>query len=432
MMHIHSMKNITKKKKIISLDAPDMLIIPLFERFGSKPEPVVNSGDSVKKYQLIAKSNIGFSAPMHSPVSGTIEKIELSPQIGSSDVMSIYIRNDRLETEIEHPLKISNINSPEELLRIIEEAGVVGMGGAQFPTAMKYNRKEKKVKTFVINGAECEPYLSGDYALMQEHTQEILEGILLVNKILEAEEIVIAFEQSNKELKTVFDEFIGKEPYQKIRTHILSNQYPQGGELQLIKTVTGITVAKGSLPLDQGIILSNVGTVYAVYNAVINKKPLIERVITISGENVENPGNYRIKVGTPVSHLLKKFNIHPETSYIISGGPMMSPQVLDCKAPMTKGSLGIIALPKTQVSRMHCIWCGYCVDVCPMKLMPMKFDEFYRKERYSKMNDYNINDCIECAACEYICPSKVPLVKSIKEGKIKLKTIKDAIDRKTI
>jgi electron transport complex protein RnfC len=426
------MKDITKKKKIVSLEDPDLLMIPLFERFGSKPMPVVKAGDAIKKYQLIGKSLTGFSAPVHSPVSGTIKKVESDLQIDGSETMTIFIRNDKKETEIENPLNIADTNSPEELLRIIEEAGVVGMGGAQFPAAMKYNRKGKKVKTFIINGAECEPYLTGDYALMQEHTREILEGILLADKILESEEIVIAFEESNKELNIVFDQFLGKEPYQKIRTHILSNEYPQGGELQLIKSVTGITVKKGSLPLEQGIIVSNVGTVYTVYNAVINKKPIIERVITISGENVENPGNYKIKIGTSVSHIIKQFKINPDSSFIISGGPMMSPQVRNPDAPMTKGSLGIVALPKTEVNRTHCIWCGYCVDVCPMKLMPMKFDEFYRKERYQKLDDYNINDCIECAACEYICPSKVPLVRSIKEGKIKLKTIKDATDRKTI
>lgn len=430
MMHIHSRKEITKNKKIVALDEPDILMMPLLAQFGSKPEAVVHPGESVRKYQVIGKSSEGLSSPIHAPVSGTIEKIEKAPQADGSEALTIFIRNDRLNTEAEEPLPRIDSDNPQDILRLINEAGIVGMGGAQFPTAKKYDRKDKDVKTFIINGAECEPYLSGDYALMKEYPREILEGILYADKILEAEDIIIAFEKKNNELEQVFGKYLDDDRYSKIRTYVLPNEYPQGDERLLSKTVTGVVIPKGVIPLDKGIIVSNVGTIYAVYNAVRNGKPLTERVITVSGEHAPQPGNYRIKIGTPISHIIRHCMIDTENSHIVSGGPMMSPHIRNFETPMHKGALGIMALPKHRVERLHCIWCGYCVDVCPMKLMPMKYEQFVRRGKYEKLETYNINVCIECAACEYICPSNVPLIESIQKGKKKLKEIKDAADKK--
>lgn len=430
MMHIHSRKEITKNKKIVALDDPDLLLIPLSEQFGSKPEPVVSPGDKVKKYQLIGRSSKGNPTPIHAPVSGTIEKIKKTPQADGSQAVTIFIRNDRMDTEMDNPLPAIDRDNAQDILRIINEAGIVGMGGAQFPTGKKYDRKDKDVKTFIINGAECEPYLTGDYAMMKEYPREILEGILYADKVLEAEDIVIAFERSNQELEPVFGKYLDDDRYGKIRTFVLPNEYPQGDERLLSKTVTGVVIPSDVIPLEKGIVISNVGTVYAVYNAIRNGKPLIERVITVSGEHAPQPGNYRIKIGTPVSHIIKHCRIDTENSNIVSGGPMMSPHIRDLETPMHKGALGILAIPKDRVDRMNCIWCGYCVDVCPMKLMPMKYEQFVRRGKYEKLEQYNIDVCIDCAACEYICPSNVPLIESIEKGKKKLKEIKDAADKK--
>jgi electron transport complex protein RnfC len=428
MMHIESMKKATKSRRIESVREPNILLIPLFEKFGSKPKPIVKVGDEIRRYQVVGESQEGFSAKVHSPVSGKVIKIEELIQIDGSKAQTIFIENDKKNAEMVKPLSERKDDSPEEILRLIEEAGVVGAGGAQFPTAMKYNRKGKRVDTFIINGAECEPYLTGDFALMNENAKEILEGILIVDKILEAREIVIAIEKSNQEIILVFEPYLQKEEHKKIRIQIVPNEYPQGGELQLTKTVTGIEIARGDIPLDKGIIVSNVGTVFAVYEAIIKGKPLVERVITISGEHIKKPGNYRIKIGTTVNDILDMSEIDPVNTVIVAGGPMMSPQVFNPLAPLHKGSLGILALPKKHVERLNCIWCGYCVDVCPMNLMPMKYEQFYRYARYDKLNKYSIMDCIECGACEYICPSNVPLIKSIKEGKVKLKEITDAVN----
>lgn len=430
MMHIESMKDVTKDKKIIPLKDPDLFLIPLFEKFGSKPEAVVKPGDRVRKYEVLGRAEKGFSAPVHAPVSGIIEKIEKITHTDGVSAPTIFLRNDYMNEEVERPLGEINPDSPSELLKVIENAGVVGMGGAQFPTSKKYNRKEKIVKTFIVNGAECEPFLTSDYILMKDYTKELLEGILLIDKILDAQDIVIAFERSNKDLEEAFRNYSDTR-YKKIRTQIVPDEYPQGGELQLTKTITGIEIAKGMVPLDKGVIVSNIETIYAVYQAVIHGKPLIERLITVSGEGIRMPGNYRVKIGTPISHVIRSCEIDTENMHVISGGPMMSPHIRDFSQPLHKGSLGIVALPKEKIDRLPCIWCGLCVDVCPMYLMPMKYEQFYRRGIYRKLDDYNLNDCIECGSCEYICPSNVPLIESIKEGKVKLKEIKDASDKKT-
>lgn len=426
LMHIPSMKGITKSKRIERLKAPDLLMVPLLKVFGSEPQPLVKPGDRVKKYQLIGEAGEKYSARVHSPVSGEVEKIEECKQLNGADAVTVFIRNDHREEEEERTAVSYEDGSPQELLDAIEKAGIVGLGGAQFPTRVKYDRKGKKVDMFIINAVECEPYLTADYALIQEYAREILEGIRIIDRILEADDIVIAFEKVNSELTDVFEPLLQDEIYRKIRIRIVPDEYPQGGELQLIHTLTGKELPKGTVTLDKGLIVSNVGTIYAVYEAISRNKPLVERVITISGPQVQRPGNYRMKIGTPVSHIQQCCEIPLYDSILISGGPMMSPHIRSFSVPFHKGTLGMVALPKRHVERLHCIWCGYCVDVCPMKLMPMKYYELYRKAKYLKLESYDIGDCIECGSCEYICPSNVPLIESILEGKNQLKKIKDA------
>lgn len=419
-MHIQSMKEQTKYHRIKPIEDPDLFMVPLFNVFGANSEPVVNTGDEVKKYQLIGKSVRGFMVPTHSPVSGIVESIEEKNQLDGSVAKTIFIRNNNKNEEAPIFLKEPDTYTAAELLKVIERAGVVGMGGAKFPTAVKYDKKDKQVNTLIINGVECEPYLSSDYVLMKQCSKEILDGILFINKILDAENIIIAVESINDELKDIFEIYLNDEKYKNISVSVVPDEYPQGGELQLVKTLTGIEIPKGSIPLNYGVIVSNVGTVYSIFRTIMEGIPVTERIITVSGENVKNPGNYLVKIGTPVNHIVEACGIDIKDSIIISGGPMMSPQVRDLYMPINKGSLGIIVLPHKDIERLNCIWCGYCVDVCPMKLMPMKFDQFFRRGKYLKLNDYNIKDCIECGACEYICPSNVPLIRSIKEGKSKL------------
>lgn len=427
-MHIFSLKEDTKKEKIQPLvDAP-ILYLSLTKYLDSAPKPVVNIGDKVRKYQLIGLSSSEFSSNIHSSVSGVVLDIKEHPQADGTMVNTIIVENDFQETEIDIPTNIEYTQySPEQLLQIIQDAGVVGQGGAQFPTASKYTLEGKKINTFIINGTECEPYLTADYALMSERAEELFRSINLINKILEAENIVISIEEQNKELLNIFNPLIEQKEYEKFRVVILPNQYPQGGELQLIKSVTGIEIPRNKRPRDWGVIVSNVGTIYAIYQAIVLQKPVVNRIVTISGEKSSNYGNYEIKIGTPIGHIINQLGLNTNNKSVVLGGPMMGKAITDWTIPITKGAAGILFLKKEKIKRNSCISCGYCVEVCPMHLMPMKFEENFRRGKYFNLEKYSISSCIECAACEYICPSNVPLIESIKEGKIKLKQLVNAI-----
>lgn len=426
MMHIFSMKGKSKKAGITILKAPPVLYIPLSQHIGAPATALVQVGDKVRKCQLIGRAASGLSANIHSPVSGTVVKIEDCMLADGSTVPSIVIENDGKDDLIESVSQTSELTK-DEIIETIRKSGIVGEGGAQFPTDIKYNLEGSEIRTFIINGTECEPYLSADYALMAHYTEELLEGICIVNKVLNAKDIVISIEKQNKELTAIFAPFLSKNKYKHIRMVVLPDEYPQGGELQLIKSVTGVELPRAKRPREIGVIVNNVGTIYAIYKAVVQNTPLISRFITLSGNSIEKYGNFEVLIGTPVSHILKESGGSFKNRQVILGGPMMGKHVINTDAPVLKGSSGILLLKENKKQRHNCISCGYCVEVCPMHLMPMKFEEIYRDGKFFKLEKYNISNCIECAACEYICPSNVPLIESIKEGKNKLKELANAI-----
>ncbi|MFV0468343.1 MAG: electron transport complex subunit RsxC [Dysgonomonas sp.] len=427
MMHIFSAKSKTKKKKIEPLEDAPILYIPLQQHIGKAAVPVVEIGETVKRFQLIGKASDYISANIHSPVSGTVKDLTWHSLADGSQVHVVVIENDFKNTELEHhdETDLEKLTA-SEILEMIKNAGIVGEGGAQFPTHVKYDIKDKKIDTFIVNGTECEPYLTNDYALMNEVSSRLFVGISIINNILKANKIVICIEEQNKELIFSFNMLMNKPEYSNIKIKILPNKYPQGGELQLIKSVTGKELKKGSLPAESGVIVSNVGTIISVYGAVVHGRPLVERVITVSGDNLQGAGNYIMKIGTPIKHIADalKVNTNPDTRLVVLGGPMMGKAVTNLMAPVMKGSSGILTFARKEDKRSNCISCGYCIDVCPMHLIPLKFEELYRKGRYDKLSEYNIVDCIECAACEYICPSDVPLIESIKNGKTKIMSSK--------
>jgi len=429
-MHIFSMKAKTKKQEIQEMPDAPVLYLPLSQYIGLPSIPVVNIGDRVLKYQLVAKASAHVSSNLHAPVSGIIKSLIKHPWVDGTLVDTFVLENDFKNEEIErNPINADEL-TPEEILEMIREAGIVGEGGAQFPTHVKYDLQGAQIDTFIINGTECEPYLTSDYSLIKERTANLFQGILIINKVLQAKKIVLSIEEQNKELLNSLKPSLDKSEYNKIRVVILPDEYPQGGELQLIKSVTGKVLKKGILPKDIGVIVSNVGTVNAVYEAIFERKPLTERIITISGEKSKNYGNFKVKVGTPVSHILKCQGISEVGNdyRLILGGPMMGRNITDFTTPVMKGSSAVLFLQKKKIKRNNCISCGYCVDVCPMHLMPMKYEEAYRENNISRLQKYNIHSCIECAACEYICPGNVPLMESIKEGKQKIKTLAQHAD----
>ncbi len=419
------MKRQTKKRAIEQIDDAPILYLSLSQHIGKPSDPIVNIGDKVKKYQLIAQAIGNMSANVHAPVSGIVKSIEKHPLADGSEVDMIVLENDFQNEEVNIPVLQSEDFTSEQIINLIKEAGIVGEGGAQFPTHIKYVLQGHKIDTFIINGTECEPYLTADYILMKERTAELFKGILVVNRILNASDIVLSIEEQNKDLLSVFTPFLKMPEYNAIRVKMLPNEYPQGGELQLIKSVTGKVLPRGVLPRDNGIIVSNAGTVYSVYKAVVEQKPLVKRIVTISGEESKRIGNLEVSIGTPLSHILQTQGLPgiPDEDFLVLGGPMMGKNVVNVSAPITKGSSGVLLFKKKKIRRNNCISCGYCVDVCPMHLMPMKFEENYRKERYSQLEKYSLSQCIECAACEYICPSDVPLIESIKLGKQKLRSL---------
>jgi len=413
-----SMKPMTKNTKLKELKDASLLYVPLSQHIGSPAIPVVEIGDYVKKYEKIGEVSGNISANIHSPVSGDVVDVVEHLVANGNKVKTVIIANDfknKEENLVKRELRDLKLIKKDEIFKIIKEAGIVGLGGAQFPTYIKYDIKFRKVETLIINGAECEPYLTSDYSVMKNYTREIFRGLKVIQKLLNPKEIVIGIEAENSELVEIFEE-MGKEEGFDLKIQLLPTIYPQGSELQLINTVTGKKVRKGELPLEKGVVVSNVSTVKAIYDAFFEGKPLIERVVTVSGEEARNIGNYKIKFGTPLYHIVKELKIQNEEK-VIFGGPMMGMEIFDSRVPVIKGTSGILFLSTEEIERKNCISCGYCVEVCPMNLMPFEFADCYEKGKYEQMVKANIQNCIECGACEFVCPSRVPLIESIKTGK---------------
>ena len=425
-MKIESVKHVTKKTGLTTMKDPEFFYVPLSQHIGQVAKETVKVGDYVHRYEKIGEVSGKVSSMVHSPVSGKVTEIIEKLAANGKKVKTVVIKNDFKYKEIEtEKRRIEEVGTfrRDEILEIIKEAGIVGEGGAQFPTHVKYDIGYKKIDIFIVNGAECEPYLTADYTIMSNYVEELLGGIKIAEKLLRPREVVIGIEEENIDIAEHIEVIIKQSRLFNVKIQVLPTAYPQGSELQLIRSVTGKEIKKSEIPGNHGIIVSNVGTVKSMYDAFTEGKPLVERVVTVSGEKVKTKGNYLLKVGTPLSHIIEQLN--PEdNAKIVFGGPMMGEEVTETSTPVVKGTSGILFLSKDidSVKRENCISCGYCVDVCPMGLMPMKFAESYRKEQYEKLvTVYHLDNCIECGACEYVCPSRVPLIKSIKEGKEKLR-----------
>ena len=417
------MKDKTKKKKMSQLEEPQFFYISLSQHIGNPAAEIVKTGDYVKRFQLIGESQGNISAKIHSPVSGNVKDIIEKAMPNGANVKTVVIENDFQYTEEETVKReIRNLSSysEKELLEIIENAGITGEGGAQFPAHIKYDVKDKRIKNLILNGAECEPYLTCDYTLMKEYTKELFDGIKIIGEILKPENIILAIDEKYSALESEFQKY----NTDNVKILTVSDIYPQGSEQLLINSILNKEIPKSKLPAEEGIIVSNVGTVKAVYEAFSYGRPLVERIVTISGEKSGEYGDYIIKIGTPLSHIIKKSGLkdQPENVRMIFGGPMMGNEISDLETGIMKGTSGVLFLSKEidRIERKNCILCGYCSEVCPVYLMPMKFEEFYRKGKYKKLLEFNLNSCIECGACEYICPSRVALIESIKSGKKEL------------
>jgi len=422
---IHPPENkLSAGKKISVLAVPKQVIIPLGQHIGAPAQAVVAKGDVVKVGTLLAKAGGFVSANIHSSVSGKVAKIDGAVDASGYKRPAVFIdvEGDEWEESIDRSdtLVKECTLSAKEIIAKIAEAGVVGMGGATFPTQVKLSPPPgNKAEVVIINGVECEPYLTADHELMMEKGEEILVGVTLLMKAMDTKRAVIGIENNKRDAIKHLTELAASFPGIEIMP--LKMKYPQGGEKQLIDAVLRRQVKSGALPITAGALVQNVGTVFAVYEAVQKNKPLIERVVTVTGKSVANPSNLLVRIGTPITQLLEAVGGVPEeTGKIIGGGPMMGKALVSTEVPITKGSSGILLLTKAESVRHEysdCIRCAKCVDVCPMGLNPSLLMSATEHSNWDMAEKNFIFDCIECGSCTFTCPAYRPLLDYIRLGK---------------
>lgn len=409
-----SIENVFPSTKIVS--------IPVTQG-GAPNQPIVKIGDSVSRGQKIAESDAFMSAPVHSSVAGTVKKIEMRPVTGNIDVLCIVIEDDGSErTEFMEPLNPDTC-SKEEALKRVKDAGIVGMGGAAFPTHVKLNPpKDKKINYVLGNAAECEPYLTIDYRTILESTEKIIDGLHIEMKITDAEKGIIVLEDNKKNCLPILETAIEKLGYKdSISVVLVKTKYPQGGEKSIVKAVLNKEIPAGKLPADIGCVISNIGTMCAISEAFREGKPLIDRGLTLSGGALETPKNVRVPIGTFISDLIPNVvKLNKPVKKIISGGPMMGFTCANTSFPVAKNTSGVLFLTGKEADLSQegtCIGCGRCVKVCPIRLTPVMMVRELKAENIESAKKFGLMDCIECGCCSYVCPGNVKLVQRFRMGK---------------
>ncbi|WP_423127395.1 electron transport complex subunit RsxC [Gaoshiqia sp. Z1-71] len=425
---VHPAENkLSANKAIEKLALPKSVFIPIAQHIGAPAQAIVKKGDQVKVGQIIAQAGGFVSANIHSSVSGTVKKVDLGTDASGYPKMGVFIDVEGDEWE-EHIITnnelVENFEADSKaIIDKINAAGVVGMGGATFPTHVKLVPPQgMKAGMLIINGVECEPYLTSDHRVMLEKGKEVMVGVRLLMCALQVNKAYIGIENNKKD---AIAHLKGLAPTDgSVEIVPLKVKYPQGGEKQLIKAITGREVPSGALPIAVGAVVSNVGTAFAVYEAVQKNKPLIERVVTITGKSVQKPSNFLVRIGTPVQELIDAAGGLPEdTGKIISGGPMMGKAVASTDIPVTKGTSGITIMQAPEAKRkpmQNCIRCGRCVTVCPMGLEPYYLMTVSDKQIWENAENSRVMDCIECGSCSYTCPADRPLLDYIRLGKNKV------------
>lgn len=421
-IHPKDKKELTSREMAIVAPEPDIVTIPLRQHVGVLCNPIVNVGDYVKFGQKIGDGD-GFCVPVHSSVSGKVIAIEKRPHISGMDVESIVIENDYQNTPANEMKKYSNPSnlSRDELLAIIREAGIVGMGGATFPTDIKANVPIGQIDTVIVNGCECEPYITADDNLMCYFAEEVLKGLDLMVQIAKPKNVFFAIEDNKKEAAEEIRKHLCGFPHVKLE--ILPTRYPQGSEKQLIVALTGREVPSGKLPKDVGCVVFNAATYASIYRAVYDGVPLTRRVVTFSGEGMNEPKNMVVKIGTSVSFAIENAGgMNDSTLKVVAGGPMMGTALKRLDVPIVKGTNAILALTENVIPKhLQCIRCGKCADHCPMRLQPLFMYRYTKAQDYKELERLHIIDCMECGCCAYGCPAKLPLVEVFRQGKKELR-----------
>ena len=422
---VHPPENkLSADKAIQTLAIPKQVAIPVSQHIGAPTKIIVKKKDKVMVGQIIAESGGFVSSNIHSSVSGTVFKIDniIDTSGYKRQAVIINVEGDEWDKKIDKSTElVKEITlSPEEIVKKTHESGIVGLGGATFPTHVKLSiPKDNTCDILIINGVECEPYLTSDHRLMLEKGDELMVGTQIFMKALKVDKAVIGIEKNKPDAISHLTEL--SKNYKGITIETLKVQYPQGGEKQLIKAITGREVPSGGLPIHVGAVVQNVGTTLAVYEAVQKNKPLFERIVTITGKSVKNTGNYMTRIGTPITDLIEASGGLPEdTGKVISGGPMMGKALNSLDVPVAKGVSGILIIPKDEAKRREikpCIRCAKCVTVCPQGLEPYLLMTLAELEYWEQAEAEHTMDCIECGSCSYTCPSDRPLLDLIRYGK---------------
>lgn len=425
-IHPPDRKEISAKSRIQEATPPDRIIVPLSQHIGAPCTASVTIGQEVKKGEVIGTAAGFVSAPVHSSVSGKVIAIGDFPLATGRMMSCVVIENDRKEewTALKDSPDYMSL-SAEEIKEKVKAAGIVGMGGAAFPTVVKMSPpKEKKIEFVILNGAECEPYLTADYRLMIERPSDVVEGLKILMKAMGVSKGIIGIENNKPDaIEKMKEAAKGSSGVEVVACEV---KYPQGAEKMLIKAVTGREVPPRALPMDVGALVQNIGTAVAVYEAVRYGKPLIERVVSVTGDGINEPKNLMVKIGTLVSHIVKECGgLKDSAVKVISGGPMMGFAMSTLETPVTKGTSGILAMSEAEVVHSDeykpCIRCGRCVDICPMGLMPSMLSMYSEKGLFDDAKTYNLYDCFECGSCAYVCPAKRPIVQFVRLAKSMVK-----------
>jgi electron transport complex protein RnfC len=420
---------------------PKQIIVPLGQCLGAPADCIVNKGDHVLTGQLIGTAKGFISANVHSPATGTVAKIDVVMDHTGYYKPAVFIDvepDQWAEGIIETDKLLTDIKlDSKQIIDKVKECGIVGMGGATFPTHVKLMVPEgKKAEYVIINAAECEPYLTCDYRLLLEKTQEFLMGVKILMKAVNTDKGIIGIETNKMKAIELLDKTINehKDLYAGIEVQPLKTKYPQGGEKQIIKAITGREVPSGKLPIETGCVVVNVASTYAVYEAVQKNKPLIERIVTVTGKSVKKPGNFRVRFGTPADLLIEAAGGLPEgITDVINGGPMMGKSVSVTNFPCIKGTSGILLMTLNEAQdrrQTNCIRCGRCASACPMGLQPFLLHKLAKQNDFDETEKNHIMDCIECGSCEFTCPANIPLLDYIRYGKAKTGAIIRARNQK--
>jgi H+/Na+-translocating ferredoxin:NAD+ oxidoreductase subunit C len=449
-IHPPDSKKATASLPIIDARLPERVVIPMAMHIGAPAAPIVKVGDLVKTGQKIGEAQGVVSVPAHASISGKVIAVGNFPTPMGNDAPAVVIESDGKDEWTEELAGHDNYLSlnPDVLKNIIKEAGIVGMGGATFPTHVKLSPpKEKKIRYAILNGAECEPYLTADSRLMEENAEDVIEGLKVIMAVLRVTEGFVGIEDNKKAAIKAMTEEAGKvacellvETYYErdgleyevpkgckmgVRVVPLEVKYPQGSEKQLIKAVTGLEVPPGNLPMDVGAVVQNVATAAAIYQAVRYGRPLIERVLTVTGPGINEPKNLRVRIGTLFDDIISQCGgVNKKATKVIMGGPMMGIAQSSLGVPVIKGTSGIVALTEAEAVSVldfgPCIRCGRCIDVCPMGLNPSVLGQLIEKGRFEEAKEYGVLDCFECGSCSFVCPSNRPMVQFTKWAKREL------------